>query len=127
MGLSVDADIDPSVDLYGKVVSNLQSNINVSDDSITGNLKFIEDYVDFPGSDYETGYFIALHAEVPDVEDVQITVKVEDSDSETLGENGIVVKRIEDKNLQTITVVASKTGYESVTKEYDLSGLVLLD
>lgn len=127
MGLSVDADIDPNVDLYGKVVSDLQSNINVADDSITGNLKFIEDYIGFPGSDYETGHFIALHAEVPDVEDVQITVKVEDSDSETLGENGIVVKRITDKNLQTITVVASKTGYESVTKEYDLSGLVLLD
>lgn len=41
----------------------------------------------------------------------------------TLDEDGIYVGRIADKDSQTLTVVASKTGYDSVTKVYTLSGL----
>lgn len=41
----------------------------------------------------------------------------------TLDPDGIVVLRIADKATQTITVVASKEGYESVTKVFTLTGL----
>lgn len=64
-----------------------------------------------------------IHADVPDVDDAAITVKV--TNPVTLDDDGIAVLKIADKNSQTITVVASKDGYDSVTKVYSLTGLTL--
>lgn len=64
-----------------------------------------------------------IHADVPDVDDATITVKV--TNPVTLDDDGIAVLKIADKNSQTITVVASKDGYDSVTKVYSLTGLTL--
>lgn len=41
-----------------------------------------------------------------------------------LDDDGIVVLRIADKSSQTITVVASKDGYDDVTKTYSLENLI---
>lgn len=40
-----------------------------------------------------------------------------------LDEDGIAVFRVRDKSTQTLTVVASADGYETITKQYRLSGL----
>ena len=53
----------------------------------------------------------------------QYNISVKITNPVNLDADGIFVGRIADKNLQTITVVASATGYETVTKVYDLSGL----
>ena len=45
----------------------------------------------------------------------------------TLDEDGLYVGRIADKSTQTLKVVASKTGYASITKTYSLTGLTLAD
>lgn len=119
--MTVDVDIDPDEDLFGYKVDDLQNNIVIGDDTITGNLAFIDDYSSAFGPGLDSGNYIAIHASVPDVDNVTITVTI--TNPSVLDEDGIFVGRIADKDSQTITVVASKEGYESVTKVYDLSGL----
>lgn len=57
------------------------------------------------------------------MDDAAISVKV--TNPVVLNDDGIAVLRIADKDSQTITVVASKSGLESVTKVYSLSGLTV--
>lgn len=94
----------------------------MGDEAITGTLKYVTGYTGFDEShpELQEGNFIVLKCE-SDVEDVTFTVTV--TNPVTLDPDGIVVLRIADKATQTITVVASKEGYESVTKVYALTGL----
>lgn len=122
--MSVDASIDGLTDLFGKTVSDLQSGVTIGDGAITGTLHYVEDYAGFSSRPEEqSGHYIVLHAEVPEASEAVITVKV--TNPVTLDEDGIAVLRIEDKSSQTITVVASMSGYEPVTKVFTLDGLTL--
>ena len=60
---------------------------------------------------------------MPGVEGVTITSTL--NITSTLDEDGIVIGRVADKDSQKIKFVASKQGYDSVTKEFDLSGLTV--
>ena len=125
MGLSADADIDPAEDLFGKTVSDLQSDIVIQGDKINGTLKYVADYSSAFGPEEDSGNYIVLHFEVPDVEDVTLTAEVVNGvhGPVTLDSDGILIARIADKSTQTIKVVASKDGVNSVTKIYKLTGL----
>ena len=120
-GLSVTPITDTSVDLFGLDCSDLQEDIVVGDNAITGTLKYVADYSSAFGGDLSSGNYIALHADVPNTTGVTITVTV--TNPTTLDEDGNVVLRIADKSTQTVTIVASKEGYDSVTKTYSLTGL----
>lgn len=122
-GLTVDVDIAADEDLFGLTVSDLQENIVVGKNAITGTLKYVDDYSTAFSGDQASGNYIAIHASVPGVDDVTITVTV--TNPSTLDADGICVCRIADKSSQTITVVASKEGYESVEKVFNLSGLTV--
>ena len=123
--LTVDALIDTEADLFGKTVTDLQEGITVGDDAITGTLKYVDDYSSAFSGDLSSGNYIVLHAEVPAADGVTITATV--TDPSTLDEDGIMVLRIADKDTQTITIAASKEGYETVTKVYSLTGLTCND
>ena len=125
--MSIDADIAAAEDLFGKTVSDLQSGITVGSKAISGTLKYVADYSSAYGTGEDSGNYIVLHAEVPDTEDVTITVEVVNGvhGPQTLDEDGIAICRITDKNSQKIRFVARKTGYESVTKTFTLLGLTL--
>lgn len=85
-------------------------------------MKFVDDYTGFSSKvEEQSGNYLALHAEVPELEDAIISVKV--TNPVTLDADGDVVLRIRDKSTQTVTVVASADGYDSVTKVFSLSGL----
>lgn len=121
MSLSVDTDVGAAVDLFGKTIGDLQDGVEVGEDAITGTLRYVDDYTGFSSkAEEQSGNYLVLHA-TADVEGATITVKV--TNPVTLDDDGIVVLRIADKSSQTVTVVASKDGYESVTKEYSLTGL----
>lgn len=124
MSLSANLNIAADEDLFGKVISDLQEDIAISsDNAISGILKYVSDYTGFSSDvSLQSGNYIALHFEVPETDDVTITVTV--TNPTVLDSDGIVVLRIADKDSQTITVVASKEGYDSVTKVYDLTELV---
>lgn len=128
LSVSLDANVPDTVDLFGKVASDLQNDISISDDNkITGTLKYISDYTGFDPSNPElqSGNYIVLHADTGDVTGATITVTV--TNPVILDDDRIMVLRIADKDSQTITVVASKEGYETVTKVFDISGLTTLN
>ena len=116
----MDIDEDDTENLFGKHLSDLQSDIVIGDNAITGTLKYVADYSSAFGPDLDSGNYIALHCST-NIEDATITFTV--TNPVTCDATGIVVARIADKTSQTITVVASKEGYDSVTKVFSLTGL----
>ena len=88
---------------------------------MTGTLKYVSDYTGFSSDPaLQSGNYLVIHA-ASELEDVTFTVKV--TNPVTLDEDGIAVLRIADKSTQTVTVVASKEGYDSTTKVLTLTGL----
>lgn len=121
--LTIDADVDPSVDLFGKSVSDLQTGVAVGANSITGTLKHVTDYTGFSSkTDEQSGNYLVIHAAVPGMADATVTVTV--TKPSVLDADGIAVLLIKN-NTQTVTVKASKAGHEDVTKVFTLTGLTL--
>lgn len=123
MSVTADASVSTSVDLWGKDVDDLQENIVITGTDITGTLKYVDDYSSAFGPGEDSGNYICLHfaANLPGA-----TITVTITNPVTLDADGILVGRIADKSTQTITVVASKPGYASDTKVFDLTGLTCL-
>ena len=110
--------------MFGKDCDDLQSDIEVGSNSISGTLKYVSDYSSAFGPGLDSGNYIALHAEA-NAPDATITVTV--TNPVTLDSDGNMVLRIADKNSQTITIVASAEGYSTTTKIYSLTDLTCLD
>lgn len=124
-GLTADAEIAVDYDLLGKVASDLQSDIQIEDDEITGTLNYLDDYTGHSEDETEqVGNFLALRFSNTDFPGATITAELGEDEVE-LDKNGIAIFRITDKSTQTIKVVASMSGYVSQEKTYDLSGLTL--
>ena len=85
-------------------------------------MKYVDNYTGFSGDpELQSGNFLALHFEVPELPEAEIEVTV--TNPVVLDPDGIVVLRIRDKDTQTVTVVARAEGYSSVTRTYTLTGL----
>ena len=127
MSVNVDANIDPLTDLFGKTVDDLQEDVIVSADGVTGTLKYVADYSSAYGAGEDSGNYLVLHCSTPGIEGATITSEVVGGvhGPVTLDEDGIVISRIADKSSQTIHIVASKEGYEDSSVTLDLSQLVL--
>ena len=122
--MSVDANVPDTVDLWGKVASDLQSDMEINGTHILGILNYIDDYSSAFPTGLDSGNYICLHFEANDPEaEIEVTI----TNPVTLDEDGIFVGRIADKDSQTITVVVSKEGMTSVTKVFDLTGLEVED
>lgn len=127
LSVNVDANIDPLTDLFGKTVDDLQEDVIVSADGVTGTLKYVADYSSAYGAGEDSGNYLVLHCSTPGIEGATITSEVVGGvhGPVTLDEDGIAISRITDKSSQTIHIVASKEGYEDSSVTLDLSQLVL--
>ena len=126
--MTIDADISSSEDLFGKSVTDLQTDVAVSTNGISGTSKYVTGYTGFSGKTAErSGNYLALHCAVPGASDATITVEVVGGHSGpvTLDPDGLIVVRLESNTTQSIRVIASKDGCTSVTREYSLTGLTL--
>lgn len=130
--LEVDANIGADVDLLGKVVADLQSDVIVDVNKITGNLNYIDDYTDFSGDPEEqVGWYLVVHASVPNVENVTIKLKHTDkAGDKTLDpSDGILILRVTEKtavNDVKLTFTAYKDGCAPFSKTFALADLTLL-
>ena len=126
--MTVDADISSSLDLLGKVVTDLQENITISENNVSGNLKYVTGYTGFSGDVAEqSGNYLALHFEVPDVSGVTISAVLVGGvhpESKLLDADGILLVRIQNTS-EKIRITATKSGHGPVTKTYNLTGLTL--
>lgn len=121
--MSVSPITDNTIDLFGLDCDDLQENIVIGDNAITGTLKHVTDYTGFSSdTSLQNGNFIGLKCESDEGATITVTV----TNPVTLDNDGMVVLRIADKAQQTITVVAAKGG-KTATKTFSLSGLTTLD
>lgn len=119
--LKVDADIAATVDLFGKKITDLQSDVYVAGDMVHGIAKHVTGYTGFSGNvNEQSGYYVALRAYVPNIEDVTITFK--GAQEVVLDSDGIIVVKIK-PNCRPISFTASKTGYVSATKTFTFKGI----
>lgn len=115
--------MDSGAQCYDKTAADLQENIVVKRDKITGTLKHTTGFQAF-GEGEQDGNFLALA--LPADPDVEITTEVINGKSGpvNVGEERFCVYRITDKDRQKIKVVYKKGG-DTVTKIYTLTGLKL--
>ena len=122
LGLKITPIVDDSIDLLGKVASDLQENIAIADGGISGTLKYVASYNGFQRN--AKGNFIALHAEA-NQEGATITAEIigGTSGQVTLDEDGIWIGKIA-SNEQSIQFIVTKDNV-SKTYTFTLNDLVL--
>ena len=121
-----------SVEVFGKAVSDLQSNIEISDEgTITGTLKYVTGYTGYSQSpELQSGNFLALTLADNDFSEyTSVKVGLDPSEGSGLVEirndpDHNVVARIADATTQKFVIVASNY-FGSITQEYDLSDLTI--
>lgn len=125
MSLSVKPEDGEAV-LFGKTVNELQSDVVVSDDEVTGTLKYVHGYVDFSSNVSEqSGNYLALKIEAEPAEAETVVELVGGTKGPvTLDDDMNIVLLIKNKDTQSIKVTTTHNE-ESVTKTYGLSGLTL--
>ena len=112
--------------LFGKTVNELQSDVVVSDDEVTGTLKYVDGYVDFSSNVSEqSGNYLALKIEAEPAEAETVVELVGGTKGPvTLDDDMNIVLLIKNKDTQSIKVTTTHNK-ESITKTYGLSGLTL--
>ena len=119
--LITDVEIAVDTDLLGKVVGDLQSDIVVGDDEITGTLKYVTGYTGFSGeSELQSGNYLALHITTNDGADISVELIGGMYGPVTLDEDGIIILKISNKE-QRVKIVSG-----NMIKEYSLANINLL-
>lgn len=112
--------------LFGKKVSDLQSNIVIGENAISGSLKHVTGYTEFSSkSSEQEGHYLALKFDVTPADAVTTVELVGGTKGPvTLDADKNIVLLIKSNTTQSIKVVSTKDG-SSVTKTYTLTGLTL--
>ena len=112
--------------LFGKKVSDLQSNIVIGENAISGSLKHVTGYTEFSSkSSEQEGHHLALKFDVTPADAVTTVELVGGTKGPvTLDADKNIVLLIKSNTTQSIKVVSTKDG-ASVTKTYTLTGLTL--
>lgn len=117
------------MDLLGVSDTDLQSDIVVGKNAITGVLKNVTGYTGFSSKpDEQSGHYLALYCHVPADETATVKVLVVGGSGNevTLDSDRVIILRIKDTT-QKVRVTAKKAGYDDVVKTFSLTGLVLED
>ena len=125
MSLSVKPEDGEAV-LFGKAVNELQSDVVVSGNEVTGTLKYVDGYVDFSSNVSEqSGNYLALKIETEPNEAKTVVELVGGTKGPvTLDDDMNIVLLIKNKDTQSIKVTTTYNE-ESIVKTYGLSGLTL--
>lgn len=110
--------------MYGKSVSELQSNVVVGNSSISGTLHHVTDYTGFSeDTEFQNGNYLALKVTAPNSTSTTVEIVGDSAGPEELDSNMNWVGYISDTS-QTIRVVTTD-GTNSLTKTFSLTGLIL--
>lgn len=120
--LSVEA-VNGETRCYGKTASELQDNIVISEDVISGTLNEIAGYTAFEGSEQD-GHFLALAFTFDEGTTLKTKIIGGKHGEVDVTQDKYCVYRITDKDTQQIQLSAEKDG-KSETKAYRLTGLSL--
>lgn len=111
--------------LFGKKVSDLQSNVVIGENAITGSLKHVTGYTGFSSKTSEQeGHYLALKFDVTPADAITTVELVGGTGGpKTLDADMNIVLLIKN-NTQSVKVTSTKDG-SSLTKVYGLTGLTL--
>ena len=113
--------VDGGTNKYGKDIKDLQDNIVIEDDEITGTLKYVSDFGEAFGEGEKSGNFLAL--DISSENGDTITTEVINGTNEPITvTDGFCIYHITDKETQEIKITVSK-GDQSKVVQYGLSGL----
>ena len=119
--LVTDVSIASDTDLLGKVISDLQSDITIGENEITGTLNHVTGYTGFSGEpELQSGNFLALHITTNDGAPISVELIGGKYGPVTLDEDGIIIFRIANKG-QRVKITSG-----NMTKEYSLVNINLL-
>lgn len=113
--------------MFGKPVSDLQSDVVIQESNISGTLKYVTGYTDFSSeTDEQSGNYLVLKVDNGGNDDVTATVEVVGGEKGPveLDSDMNIVLLIKSNTDQSVRVVLSLNG-TSVTKTYTLTGLTL--
>lgn len=120
------AAMEPTATILGQTVSDLQTNVAVADNEITGALKYVENFTEYSTEvTQQEGNFLALHFTC-DVEGATVTTELLGSTdaAKPLDADMNAVYRVTNATTQSIKVTATKDK-DSLTKTFSLSKLEL--
>ena len=121
-GLSVEAD-DAESTRYGKAVSDLQSAVEVEGNAISGTLKYVTGYTGYSSDpEDQEGNYLALA--VTAAEGATVSASIGEASVVITPDEYLVIRMTEERLEETLAFTATLNG-RSVTKEFDLSALVL--
>ena len=124
--MSLSADIETSVDLFGKIVTDLQDEVTVSGDTISGTLLYVDDYTGFSGDPAEqAGNYLVVKCTANEGDTIVLDLIGGTHGPVTLDDDGICVIRIVDKDAQQLKYTATGADGSTETKIYKLTGLTL--
>ena len=124
--MSLSADIETSVDLLGKIVTDLQDEVTVSGDTISGTLAYIDDYTGFSGDVSEqVGHFLAVVCTADEGDTITLDLIGGTHGPVTLDEDGICIIRITNKDTQKLKYTATSADGSTETRIWNLTGLTL--
>lgn len=119
--LITDTDVAADEDLFGKVISDLQENIEITDNEIKGTLKYVTDYTGFSSKvEEQSGNYLVIHNETNGDEPIFVEIIGGTSGPRQLDSDGIIILRIANKE-QKIRVSSG-----SAVKEYLLTNINLI-
>lgn len=108
-------------------MTDLQSDASVGISGIAATLKYVTGYTGFSGDPAEqSGNYLVLKCDTGEIAGTTIVLELIGGDHGpvTLDADGICVLRIKNRS-QKVKITASKEGYPTVTKTYDLASLIL--
>lgn len=121
---------DGQVEIFDTLVSDIQSDVEVSGNKITGTLKYLDDGPIVAG--WGAGNFIALKFSNIDKDAKSVKVGLDPSEGSGLVEiindpdkNGVF--KITDKSAQVFKVVSTDLSNRTTTQVFDLSELEVLE
>ena len=124
--MSLSADIETSVDLLGKIVTDLQDEVTVSGDTISGTLLYVDDYTGFSGDPTEqAGNYLVVKCTADEGDTITLDLIGGIHGPVTLDDDGICIIRITDKDTQKLKYTATGADGSTETKIWNLTGLTL--
>ena len=125
--MSLSSDIPVDENLLGKVVGDLQDDIEITGDKITGTLLWVDDYTGFSGDATEqSGNYLVTKCTAQEGDTITVRLTAgRVTRPITLGDDGILIARITDKDAQKLIYTATAADGSIETREFDLSGLTL--
>lgn len=113
-------DEEDLLEYFGVDLSDVQENVAISGNAITGTSKYLDSVNTFDMS--KGHHFLVLHITADDAETIKVSMDPTQSSLTTLDESGVIILQMKDDQSQTVKIVAENEN-GTTTKNLTISGM----